>query len=380
MNKNLISLAVAAVFAMPVVVSAGTEVYGLAHVSVGFIDNDAEGDAESSSIAMNWNDSNIGFKGSEDLGGGLSAIYQAEVGVDFSGGEGGTGETADGLGKFRNTYLGFSGDWGTAIMGRNETPFRSATAKLDPFDNTVGDFAGVLGVSSSGVRHDVRISNMLAYLSPDIKGFSFQLAYGLDDGAGLDSTSASAQQQLGAMSFAAIYSNGPLYVVGAYQSLFETGAVATGSANADDKATRVGGGYTFGNFTINGLWENVDGGGSDNDHDAYYASGVFAMGSTAFALAYGVADDNGTAADSGASMLSFAAIRSLSKRTKIYLGYTQVEAEKGVLINKNTGSTTVTPSTAYGIDEGLLNPVVSANRNGTASIFMLGVSHKFSSK
>jgi len=64
----------------------------------------------------------------------------------------------------------------------------------------------------------------------------------------------------------------------------------------------------------------------------------------------------------------------------LYLAYTQVKAEKGVLINKNVGSTTAAPSTAYGIDEGLLNPVVSANRDGTASIFMLGVSHKFSSK
>lgn len=380
MNKNLISLAVAAVFALPIVVSAGTEVYGLAHVSLGFVENDAEGDVEGSSTMMNWNDSNIGFKGSEDLGGGLSAIYQAEVGVDFSGGVGGTDENAEGLGKFRNTYLGFSGDWGTAIMGRNETPFRSSTAKLDPFDNTIGDFAGVLGVSSSGVRHDVRMSNMVAYLSPDINGISFQLAYGLDDTAGLGSTSASAQQELGVMSFAAIYANGPLYVVGAYQSVFETGAATAGGANADDKATRVGGGYTFGNFTINGLWENVDGGGSDNDHDAYYASGVFAMGSTAFALGYGIAEENGTVADSGASLLSFAAIRSLSKRTKLYFMYTQVEAEKGALINKNVGSATVAPSTAYGIDEGLLNPVVSAGRNGTASGFVLGVSHKFSSK
>jgi len=379
MNKNLISLAVAVVFALPIVVSAGTEVYGLAHVSLGLVDNDAEGDAESSSAMMNWNDSNIGFKGSEDLGDGLSAIYQAEVGVDFSGGEGGTNENAEGLGKFRNTYLGFSGDWGTAIMGRNETPFRSATAKLDPFDNTIGDFAGVLGVSPSGIRHDVRMSNMVAYWSPDINGISFQLAYGLDDTAGLGSTPASAQQELGVMSFAGVYSNGPIYVVGAYQSVFETGAARAGGANENDKATRVGGGYTFGNFTINGLWENIDGGGSDNDHDAYYASGVFAMGSTAFALGYGLADENRAVADSGASLLSFAVIRSLSKRTRLYFMYTQVEAEKGALINKNVGSTTVAPSTAYGIDEGLLNPVVSAG-GGTASGLVLGVSHRFSSK
>ena len=58
----MISLAVAAVFAAPVVASAGTETYGLAHVAVGFVDNDAPGGVESSSSIMTGNNSNIGFK------------------------------------------------------------------------------------------------------------------------------------------------------------------------------------------------------------------------------------------------------------------------------------------------------------------------------
>ncbi|NOY73707.1 MAG: porin [Gammaproteobacteria bacterium] len=403
MDKKLIALAVVAVFVTPAA-SAGTEVYGLAHVSVGLVDDDdGRANQENTSTLLNWNTSNIGFKGIEDLGGGLSAIYQAEVGVDFSGGVGGPDEKAEGLGKFRNTYLGFSGDWGTAIMGRHDTPFKQATEKLDPFNDMVGDYGGVLGRSVSG-SHDRRISNMIAYLSPDIRGFSFQLAYGLDDTAALNKTHGSgttedqnadgdgdpatgplvsaATQESGALSVAGAYANGPLYVVVAYQSIFEAGNnpnTLSAGVNDDATATRVGAGYTFGNFTINGLWENIDDGGVGSEggnggHDAYYLSGVFAMGSTAFALGYGVADDQGSEADSGAALLSVGVTRSMSKRTRIYAAYTQVAVDKNAISRFN-----------YGIDEGEVTPVTATNiagvtTNATASSLVLGVSHKFSSK
>ncbi len=403
MDKKLVALAVAAVFVAPVA-SAGTEVYGLAHISVGVVDDDdGRANQENTSTLLNWNTSNIGFKGSEDLGGGLSAIYQAEVGVDFSGGVGGPDEKSEGLGKFRNTYLGFSGDWGTAMMGRHDTPFKQATGKLDPFNDTVGDYGGVLGRSVSG-SHDRRISNMIAYLSPDIRGFSFQLAYGLDDTAALNKTHGSgttedhnadgdnnpatgplvsaATQESGALSVAGTYANGPLYIVVAYQSIFEAGnnpKILSAGVNDDAIATRVGAGYTFGNFTVNGLWENIDDGGvaggegKNGDHDAYYLSGVFAMGSTAFALGYGVADDQGGEADSGAALLSVGVMHSMSKRTRIYATYTQVAVDKNAINSFN-----------YGVDEGEVTPVTATNIAGvtdaTASGLVLGVSHKFSSK
>ena len=74
---------------------------------------------------MSSNSSNIGFRGSEDLGGGLKAIFQIESAINIDTGSGGLGS--------RNSNVGLSGGWGTVFYGNWDTPYKVITLKADPF-------------------------------------------------------------------------------------------------------------------------------------------------------------------------------------------------------------------------------------------------------
>ncbi|MEK7207402.1 MAG: porin, partial [Pseudomonadota bacterium] len=114
MNKKILMAAVGmALVAGPMVAAhaASATVYGHMHMSMDRYDNDVNEEG-----MMSNNSSRFGFKGDEDLGGGLKAIYQAESGVftiDEGSGFGGT---------LRTTYMGFAGSWGTVKFGRHDTP------------------------------------------------------------------------------------------------------------------------------------------------------------------------------------------------------------------------------------------------------------------
>ncbi|MFA5083395.1 MAG: porin, partial [Hydrogenophilaceae bacterium] len=131
MKKSLIALAVAGVFAAPAAfaASANVDVYGI--MSFAIEDTDADG----VDVAVVDRVSRLGFKGSEDLGGGLKAIWQIESQLNattnenlgniyYSGGP--VGRTA-----LRNTFVGLAGDFGVFVLGRHDTPYKLGTGSLD---------------------------------------------------------------------------------------------------------------------------------------------------------------------------------------------------------------------------------------------------------
>ncbi|HZV92794.1 MAG TPA: porin, partial [Caldimonas sp.] len=73
----------------------------------------------------------IGFRGSEDLGGGLRAVYKLESYLQINNGDVGRygGDTFFG----RDSNVGLSGAFGTTVLGRSATPFYQATVNFNPF-------------------------------------------------------------------------------------------------------------------------------------------------------------------------------------------------------------------------------------------------------
>jgi predicted porin len=113
----------------------------------------------------------IGIKGSEDLGNGMKAIYQVEFGVQMTEeGDGNVVSGGDDNISMRNSFAGLTGGWGTFVVGRNDTPYKTSTGKLDLFADTMADNNGTVGFD------DVRADNAIAYVSPNLSGFQLAAA------------------------------------------------------------------------------------------------------------------------------------------------------------------------------------------------------------
>jgi len=112
--------------------------------------------------------SRIGFKGVEDLGNGLKAIFETEYGI-------GIDQTAAGTTNAtwtnRHSYVGLTGGFGTAIAGRLDGIRYGIFNAFDPFGG------GGMGNITQITQQVDRADNAVAYISPNFGGFGVVLAY-----------------------------------------------------------------------------------------------------------------------------------------------------------------------------------------------------------
>ncbi len=323
MQKKIIALAVAGILAAPVAAQAGVEVYGQGRLSAGLISNDdTNANREDSKLNISSHASRLGFKGTEDLGSGLKALWQIERGVDFTDGSATL--------SVRNTFVGVAGDFGTVLLGTHDTPYKMATGSLDPFADTHGDYNAVIDATN-----DARSKNVLAYLSPDMSGFSVAAALVTDfaDDNLVDTTDSTAiggtTRKQGAISLAGMYKNGPLDASLAYQSVSETG-VAAGTNYDDLTAVKLGLGFAVAAETKLGfVYEDVDFGGNNNDQSNIYLSAAHGLGNgLTVKAAFGQKDDVGNNADTGATFFALGVNKALSDKTEVYALYTKLDSDK----------------------------------------------------
>lgn len=367
MQKKIIALAVAGILAAPVAAQAGVEVYGQARLSAGLISNDdASVNKEDSKLNINSHNSRLGFKGTEDLGNGLKALWQIERGIDFSE-KSGTSTNGNDF-TARNTFVGLAGGFGTVLLGTHDTPYKMATGSLDVFVDTFADYNAVVDADN-----DARSKNVLAYLSPDMSGFTVAAAFITDfaDDNLVDTSTSTAiggtTREQGAISLAGMYKNGPLDASLAYQNISETGDDMGGSTYEDLTAVKLGVGYAVAAATKLGfVYENVDFGGNNNDQSNIYLSAAHGLGNgLTVKAAFGQKDDVGSNADTGATFFALGVNKALSDKTEVYALYTQIDNDK---------------MADYGL--GVNKPLLGAGGDDTeasASALVAGINIKFSS-
>ena len=276
MKKSLIALAVAGAFAAPAfAATSNVDVYGVMNIAI------QDTDVTGSDMTILDNTSRIGFKGSEDLGGGLKAIWQIESAL------GGNGTTAIGtnatLGT-RNTFVGLAGDFGTALMGKHDTPYKLGTGSLDIFGDTIGDYnlGRTDGVSLVNNTHDHRNGSALAYISPTWSGFHFAGAVVMNNGE--TGTALNNGDTIDATSVTGVYANGPLFASLSWQD----------AKVLNSKATKLGLGYTMGDAKVGFVYESIN---AANDSDSWLLNGSYNMGPIVLKAQYGqVKFDNAVAA------------------------------------------------------------------------------------
>lgn len=297
MQKKLIALAVAGMFAAPAfAATSNVDVYGKLHMSVSNYDDQAAG----ADLQFSSNASRIGFKGAEDLGGGLSAIWQIEqtVGLDETGTSGGFAS--------RNSFLGLKGGFGTALIGRHDTPLKSVGRKVDLFGDTVADSRGVMGLVS-----DTRPNNTVAYVSPSFSGLQVSAAY--TNSSNNNTNPDTADNSL--WSASVTYDNGPLFLGLGYSDGEQFDAAGI------DREYSLAAGFTMGDFKVVGQYVANDNVAAD--YDAWMLGGAYTMGNIVLKANYMEGEVDGSTID--IKQWTVGADYKLSKRTSLYALYADGE-------------------------------------------------------
>ncbi len=349
MNKKVIALAVAGALVAPLAAHADAQIYGKLHASIEAIDNDNSAADDDSGMGVSSNSSRIGFKGTEDMGNGLSAFWQVESTVNLT--ESGTNGFAT-----RNSFVGLKGGFGQFFVGRHDTPYKIVGRSVDLFGDTLGDSRTIINDNGQHAR----TSNTIVYVTPEFSGFTGLAAYVTDLSAdGTDDTDKSAY------SLALTYGNGPLYVGLATQSISDDALGATENASAHMLAAS----YKFGSFKLAGLYQrDVDMGGVDGaDRNTWGIGGAFDMGSNTIKAQYYYAGEIDDANETDVSKFAIGFDHAMSKQTSVYAVYARVDNGDATAINVSDN----------GDGHGDKGPAGATELGGDPSGFAVGITHKF---
>ncbi|MBO9515803.1 MAG: porin [Variovorax sp.] len=219
----------------------------------------------------NYTGSRVGFRGTEDLGGGLAASFWLEAGIAN---DTGGGLTAIGLGFNRRSTVSLSGDFGELRAGRDYTPTFWNDNVFDPFA-TVGSGAVAIsmllgGAGSAGAigslvanPNYVRANNSVSYfLPPSLGGVYGQAMYAFGENTKYDpgaltpptlNTARSGRYAGGRLG----YASGPLDVAAAYGSSVIGDDYQRGITR-NLNTGNIGGSYDFGTVKLFGEYSHVD--------------------------------------------------------------------------------------------------------------------------
>ncbi len=307
MNNKIIALAVAAAFSVPMAAQAGVKVYGALQVEIASVDNSGYNEnntggsrtgTASGQTALKVSDNKrgrLGFKISEDLGGGMKGIGKFEWQVDNA-----YGNIADGA---RESWVGLKGGFGEIKAGRIKAAYKyTGGVKYDPFVTTYME-ARKSGGMRGGAFGQNSFWNTAASYKNKFGAVSVWVTLGLDEGAG---TTASPGNN-GDVSWAVKYS-GRSYEVFA-------------SANSDDSntkndVTKVGGQVKMGAHKISVQYETVNDTANTN---IMFVGYQMKMGKNVFVAQIGQTAADGTASD--VDYLAVGMVHNFSKKTRAYVGY-----------------------------------------------------------
>lgn len=368
MKLSPLALGLAAVCAGPAALAqSSVQLFGLVDVNYLRVSSDGS-NGSVSKLGTDGNlSSRLGFRGTEDLGGGLKAGFWLEAAINPDEGTGGTtSSTNQAIGAFnpttganapvrsgtqgltfgRRSTVSLSDRWGEIRLGRDYVPGFWNLSTFSPFGtNGVGSSGFMFYPTPSAARiTNVRASNSIGYHLPEsLGGFYGQAMYAL----GENSSNAGATKDDGKVTGLRLgYASGPVNV--AY------GTTRTKiSALGDLTQSNIGGSYDFGAAKLMVLWgENKTGG---NKTRAQLIGAHVPVGAGQIRVAYSTLKASGVAND--ASHLALGYVYNLSKRSAVYAHYARIT-------NKNNG-------TAFDLGLGVTSP------GGSSTGYEFGVRHSF---
>ncbi len=361
MKKSLIALATLAATAS--FAQSSVTLYGILDMGYNVKEWKNNGTAHSKSAGVQDGavaGSRFGFRGDEDLGGGLKAHFVLEQGLSGTSASltnvrtATSGHQVDALATAgsseggrsltslnRQTYMGLSGGFGTARIGYQYTNLYEL-ATLAGYTLTSeglhgGDVAH-LAQTSGGTR-----ANGLTYMTPTMGGFSARLQYGAAGDLNTFESKTAAQLKQERTSVMAKYDQGPLSAALAYtQHKAGSAAAAAAIATTTAKITQVGASYNLGVAKVGGTYlDGTDGAATATKTKAYQIGVSVPMGATT--LVAGTGSSVGKKAgvkNVDVTTWQIGALYDLSKRTQVYAytGNTKDDGLAATAIDKKSNT------------------------------------------
>lgn len=335
MKKSLLALAVLGAFAGAASAQTSVTMYGI--VDMGYVHESGGADGSVNRLQSGGESSSrLGFRGTEDLGNGLSGIFAIEAGILADTGESQLGANIWG----RQAFVGLkSKTAGTVTLGRQYTALHNEIVRFDPFGT------GLAGNAQALIRDTSRFSNAIKYTTPNFAGFSAEADYSFGEVANAGNTAGRGYD--GSIG----YENGPIGVKVTY---FNTRAATTPFA-ATNKITLLDGTYDFGvaKASLGYQWAKADAGRDERNS----LVGVTVPFGASKVLASWM-HRNDRSGNNDGNMFAIGYTYALSKRTDFYTSYGRLTS---------------------GIGNGTTGPSIQDAQNtyGANKLFDIGVRHLF---
>jgi GBP family porin len=275
MKKTLLAAALTGLFALSAHAQSSVTLYGVLDTGIVYSNNQG-GHSNWQESSSSTENTVYGLKGSEDLGGGLHAIFKLENGFNLN--KGTAYNTGDSFGE--QAYVGLQSErYGTVTLGRQ---FDSVNDYLGPISSAGSTYGGNLSAhpfnNDNLAADSTSYNNTIKYTSSSYNGLTFGGMYSLSNSTGFANNRAYA--------FGTSYTNGGLSLAAAYLEMDNAGgglagaaatnpngAVALGDGSANFVAARqrvwgAGGNYAFGPATVGVLWTHSQ---IDNMADVFTA-------------------------------------------------------------------------------------------------------------
>jgi predicted porin len=390
MQKKIIVLALAAAFSA----SANAEtppvtIYGEVSLSVESIENGDSfaGKKGSTATRLASNITKLGFKNKQDLGDDVSVLWQIEQQIDI---DNNAAAGARAIFGGRNSYIGLSDKTlGTVTLGRNDSPYKLATRKLDVFNDYLADTRTLMGGArgkSSDFSFQGRPADIISYTSPELGGVTVIAAHVF----GAEQSTASTVDKGSLNSVAALYKNGGLTASLAYEehnygtfipattnptvAAINSGTFAALNAAANGQkevARQVGVGYKFDALFLSATYEitsdTLKAGAAKYNHEAFSMAAKYDINANNnVRFSFTEVSKINAAPGTGAQQISLAFDHNLAKSTSVYALYT-------TLINDRLANYFISDSGSNGGGSNFPATGDGSRFTGLA----LGIKHKF---
>ncbi len=331
MKKSLMALACASAFAASANAQSTLTTYGI--VDMGMVVDNGTASVEKLTSGVQ-SGTRLGFKGTEDLGNNMKALFVLETGI--IGDQGGFSyATASDRAFARQSFVGLQSDVGTLTLGRQYTPFfLTLNGVADPFAS------GLAGNAQNLIPHTgIRMDNAVKYVTPVFSGVSAEVAYGF--GESPSGNSAASRNVGGSIG----YSDNVLNVRVAYHRANNSTDTAHNAntmlaANYNFQVAKV-----FAAFSDNDLQNGSSPLGKSRD---FLLGVTVPYGKHNFIASY-INKDGRSTSNLDATQFGLGYTYALSKRTNIYAAWATIDNKRGATYTVGNNSEAGTGDKAFNL-------------------------------